>query len=99
MATKMILCCNCTHTPEYARSAYQTIFNTTVKNSPKPLQQKHYHEIMETYPSNSQFIRVARDLMKRSDKFAFYFSVSEEGNIEESWDLLKAKELSIKKWL
>jgi len=57
--------------------------------APKPIIQENIYRILQNIPKNSEGYRLVEKLMKRPGKFAFYVSLSDTGEVEETIDLLK----------
>lgn len=84
-----IFCCKCKGIPNYAENAAKILLKPTGAKAPKPIVQENIYRILQNIPKNSEGYRLIEKLMKRPGKFAFYVSLSDTGEVEETIDLLK----------
>lgn len=84
-----IFCCKCKEIPNYARSAAEIILKPRGINPPTAVTQENIYRILPKIPRNSEGYRLVEKYISRPGKFAFFISLSDTGEIEETIDLLK----------
>lgn len=84
-----IFCCKCKGIPNYAENAAEILLKPKGLKAPKPIIQENIYRILQNIRKNSDGYRLVEKLMKRPGKFAFYVSLSDTGEVEETIDLLK----------
>jgi hypothetical protein len=75
--------------PNYAENAAEILLKPKGLKAPKPIIQENIYRILQNIRKNSEGYRLVEKLMKRPGKFAFYVSLSDTGEVEETIDLLK----------
>lgn len=84
-----IFCCKCKGIPNYAENAAEILLKPKGLKAPKPIIQENIYRILQNIRKNSEGYHLVEKLMKRPGKFAFYVSLSDTGEVEETIDLLK----------
>lgn len=84
-----IFCCKCKSVPNYAKDAAEIILKKRGLRAPNPIIQENIYKILPNIRKNSKGYRMIEKYITRKGKFAFFVALDEEGNVEETIDLLK----------
>lgn len=94
MNSEYIITCKCGEIDEKARAGFSVLF----PNRPVPQIIKHedIHKFLSSLPRDWRFVSYVGDnLIKNKNKFAYYFLVSDKGNILAMYNLLKGKKVAV----
>lgn len=84
-----IFCCKCKSVPEYAKDAATIILKPRGIKAPTPIIQENIYKVLPNIRKNSDGYRMIEKFITRKGKFAFFVSLSDTGDVEETIDLLK----------
>lgn len=92
MTNKYIICCDCSHTPEFSKDAFSLLFPG--EEIPEMIVGKDkLLDLINELPE-SNFRDYVSALYRTKNKFSYYFAV-ENFDIKEQWNLLKGVQVAV----
>lgn len=90
---EVIITCKCGGIDEKAKAGFELLFPG--RSLPKIIRHQNIHTFLSSIPKDWSFSTyVADNLIRNKEKFAFYFDVSEKGDIAAMYNLISGKKVA-----